>query len=155
MIYCSKNSSCIIVTELEKNTIIYGTFLIVTGVMVLSIGIMNLISFNPLVGSSLDPLIARIVGMSARTDLIIAVWGIISGYGLIREYKWAWGTSSLIFTYIIIKFLNDSIQGIWLLSVNPLLGIYGICIWIYIILFIMGVSGIIYLLVTKYFFDEK
>ncbi|NHI93784.1 MAG: hypothetical protein EAX96_14955 [Candidatus Lokiarchaeota archaeon] len=135
----------------EGGSVFYGVILMISGAILLVIGIMNLVGFNPLIGlSGSDPTVARAVGTSAWTDIVIAGWGFISGYGLIKDQEWAWGTSLLILTYVVVKFLNDSIQGIWALIVSPATAIYSISVWVYVILFCIGVFGIIYLLATKY-----
>ena len=126
---------------------LYGILLIVSGAFILAMGILNILGFNPISGL-LPPELASIGGISGYRDLLIGIWGIVGGIGLIKDQEWGWGVSLVVLSVVIVITITSVITGILAVIGDPS-ALINLSFWAYMVPFIIAVVGIIYLLATK------
>ncbi|MFX1293792.1 MAG: hypothetical protein ACFFD2_02870 [Promethearchaeota archaeon] len=126
----------------EGGSWLYGIILIVAGGFILLTGILNIIGFNP-IADLLPADLAYLAGASSYVNIAIGVWGIIGGYGLIKDQEWGWGISLVVLSLVIVSFITDVITGLMAADFA------NINLWIKLIALIIAGVGIVYLIMNK------
>ena len=132
---------------------LYGFILMGTGVLLLILGILELLGYSYiysfLVANGQED-VAVMLSIGGILSLVVAMFAIAGGFGLIIDQEWAWGISMLVLTYTIAASILNLIESNLSLSVNPSDVNASAIFLTSIVMVVVAAIGVIYLGLTKY-----
>ncbi|MFX1294235.1 MAG: hypothetical protein ACFFD2_05180 [Promethearchaeota archaeon] len=123
-----------------------------SGVIITILGILELLNYSyvysVLVANEVEDL-AVMMSIGGIMNLVIAIFAIAAGFGLIIDQEWAWGISMLILVYTTVVSIKNIIESNLSLAISPSGGYAAAILIVSIVMIIVSVIGLIYLGLTK------
>ena len=131
---------------------LYGFILMGTGTLLTILGILELLGYSYiysfLVANGQED-VAVMLSIGGILNLVVAMFAIAGGFGLIIDQEWAWGISMLVLTYTIGASILNIIESTLSLGVNPSDTYAAAILGVSMIMIIVGAIGVVYLGLTK------
>ena len=132
---------------------LYGFILMGSGVLLTILGILELLGYSYIYSflvSNGQEDVAVMMSIGGIMSLVVAMFAIAGGFGLIIDQEWAWGISMLVLTYTIAASILNLIESMLSLGVNPSDTNASAILAVSIVMIIVAGIGVVYLGLTKY-----
>ena len=131
----------------------YGFILMAIGAFLTALGILELLNYSYVFSFLMENEqqdVAVMLSITGIMSLVIAMFAIAGGFGLIIDQEWAWGISMLVLTYSAVVSVINVIQSNMSLGVNPSDTIAMAIMVVSIAIIVVSAIGLVYLGLTKY-----